>query len=174
MPLGYILIIACNICEIPMIIDHSSSNPIDLKTRLCQIIIESKISSIEKLSNLAGAEEEEAVQALHELVSEGSLNGKFTEDGKRFFLSDIKVSSAPVIGPVDLGLEIEVKDTKLAKSVFILGLVLMVSGYIIRGLTNVSELIQNVGFGILMVGLVTLIAGWMMFSRKNPPGNIRP
>ncbi|MFX1484771.1 MAG: hypothetical protein ACFFCP_16460 [Promethearchaeota archaeon] len=157
-----------------MIIDHSSSNPIELKTRLCQIIIESKISSIEKLSNLAGAEEDEAIQALQELISEGSLNGKFTEDGKRFFLSDIKVSSAPVIGPADPGLEIEVKDTKLAKSVFISGLVLMASGYIIRGLTGISELIQSVGFGILMVGLVTLIAGWMMFSRRNPPENIRP
>ncbi|MFW9981531.1 MAG: hypothetical protein ACFFE3_06425, partial [Candidatus Thorarchaeota archaeon] len=143
------------------------------KTRLCQIVRESKISSIEKLSNLVGAQEEEAMQALQELVSEGSLNGSFTEDGRRFFLSDIRVSSAPIVGPADLGLEIEVKDTKLAKSVFIIGLVLIVSGYIIRGLTGIDELIQNVGFGILMIGLATLIAGWMMFSRKNPPENIR-
>ena len=106
-----------------MIIDHSSSNPVELKTRLWQIVLESKISSIEKLSDITGAEEEEARLALEELVSEGSLTGSFTEDGSRFFLSDVKTSDAPIIRPVDLAPETEVKDSKISKTVFISGII---------------------------------------------------
>jgi len=172
--LGYILIITGIACDIPMIIEQSSSNPIELKTRLCQIVLENKISSIETLSEITGTEEEEAKLALQELVSEGSLSGSFTEDGSRFFLSDIKVSNAPIIAPVDLGLELEVQDSKLSKIVVISGIVLMAVGYLLRGLVAMGEIMVNTGSVLFMIGLVVLIGGWMMFSKINPPSNVRP
>lgn len=174
MPSGYILIIRGIRCDIPMIIDHSSSNPVELKTRLCQIVLESKISSIEKLSDITGIVEEEARFALEELVSEGSLSGSFTEDGSRFFLSDVKTSEAPIIRPVDLAPEIEVIDSKLSTTVFISGIIMMAVGYILRGLTAVGEIMVNAGSAVIMIGMVVLIVGWMMFSRINPPSNDRP
>lgn len=157
-----------------MIIEHSSSNPVELKTRLCQIVLENKISSIETLSEITGTEEEDARVALYELVSEGSLNGSFTEDGSRFFLSDIKVSDAPIIGPVDLGPEIEVQDSKLSKTVVISGIIMMAVGYLLRGLVAMGEIIVNSGSVLFMIGLAVLVGGWMMFSKINPPSNDRP
>jgi hypothetical protein len=157
-----------------MIIEHSSSNPVELKTRLCQIVLDNKISSIETLSEITGTEEEEARLALYELVSEGSLSGSFTEDGSRFFLSDIKVSDAPIIGPVDLEPEIEVQDSKLSKTVVISGIVMMAVGYLLRGLVAMGEIIVNSGSVLFMIGLAVLVGGWMMFSKINPPSNVRP
>ncbi len=157
-----------------MIIEHSSSNPVELKTRLCQIVLDNKISSIETLSEITGTEEEEARLALHELVSEGSLSGSFTEDGSRFFLSDIKVSDAPIIGLVDLEPEIEVQDSKLSKTVVISGIVMMAVGYLLRGLVAMGEIIVNSGSVLFMIGLAVLVGGWMMFSKINPPSNVRP
>ena len=156
-----------------MIIEHSSSNPVELKTRLCQIVLENKISSIEKLSEIAETEEE-ARLTLQELVSEGFLNGTFTEDGSRFFLSDVKVSEAPTLGPVDLGPEIEVKDSRLSKTVLISGIGMMAVGQLLRGLAAMGEIIVNSGSAVFMIGLAVLIGGWMMFSRINPPINVRP
>lgn len=176
MPSLYIVIIHVSKRDIPMIIERSSSSPslIELKTRLCQIVLDNRISSIEKLSKLAGAEEEEAITALQELVSEGSLAGKFTDDGSRFFLSDVKVSDAPILETADVGYEIEVKDSKVSKMVMLSGMILMATGFILRGLTAFSQIVENAGGVVIMVGLAVLIIGWMMFSRLNPPSDKRP
>ncbi len=174
MPLGYIVIIEGIRCDLPMIIEQSSSNPVELKTRLCQIVLENRISSIEKLSEITGTEVEDARVALYELVSEGSLNGSFTEDGSRFFLSDIKVSDAPIIGPVDLGPEIEVQDSKLSKTVVISGIIMMAAGYLLRGFVAMGEIMVNTGSILFIIGLAVLIGGWMIFSKINPPTNVRP
>jgi hypothetical protein len=157
-----------------MIIEHSSSSPIELKSRLCQVVLENKISSIEKLSVLTGMEEEEARIVLQELVSEGSLSGKFTEDGLRFFLSDVKVSEAPIHAPADIEPEIEVKDTRVPKIVVLSGIILMAVGYILRGITTMGDIMENAGGAVFLVGLAVLLVGWLMFSRLNPPSEKRP
>jgi hypothetical protein len=157
-----------------MIVERASSTPLDLKTRLCQVVVENKISSIEKLSELTGFEEEDTRQALQDLVSEGSLAGSFTEDGSRFFLSDVKVSDAPILAPADVGPEIQVIDTKVPKTVVITGIILLVAGFVIRGLTVLGEIAENGGAAVIMVGMAVLIVGWMMFSRLNPPSDKRP
>ncbi len=157
-----------------MIIDHSSSIPIEMKTRICQVVLENRISSIDMLSKLVGTGEKETLVILQELLEEGILRGSLSNDGTRFFLSDVKVSDAPIVGPADTGPVIVEKDTRVAKTIFIVGFVAIASGYIIRGLYGMNELIQNVGFAILMVGIAILVTGWMMFSRANPPENVQP
>ncbi|MFX1482185.1 MAG: hypothetical protein ACFFCP_03245 [Promethearchaeota archaeon] len=156
-----------------MIIDQSSSQPIDLKNRLCQIILEDKISSIERLSRLVGVDMEETRSVLGELVRDGSLNGSITEDGLRFFLSDVKVSDAPVAAPADLGPKFENTDTRIPKLIFISGIIIIVIGYILRSFVALGELIENVGGAVILVGLAVLIAGWLMFSKANPPSDKR-
>ena len=127
-----------------MIAGSSKPVPIEMKTRLCQVVLENRISSIERLSQLTGMDEEEAKTALEELVSEGSLAGKFSDDGSRFFLSDIKVSDAPILGPADTGPEIVVKDTKVSKMVALSGFILMIGSSILRGITIMGESMEKV------------------------------
>lgn len=156
-----------------MIIDTSSPEPVDLKTRLYHVVAENKISSLDKICSLIGADEVKARSLIEELVDEGTLEGSFTSDGQRFFLSDVRVSTAPVAPTKDEGYVIEKVNTKQGKLVFLAGLVLIISGFIGRGFANVNETMQNVGAAVLMIGFVVLIAGWLMISRADPPSNLK-
>ena len=128
-----------------MIIDKSSSEPIDLKTRLYQIVAENKISSLDMMSDMVETDEELIRSALEELIDEGTLKGSFTTDGQRFFLSDVNVSTAPIAETKDYGYVIEVADTRNGRLVLISGLVMMIAGYVIRGFISLNELLDPVG-----------------------------
>ena len=156
-----------------MIIDKSSSELIDFKTRLFQIVAENKISSLDMMSDLMGTDEELIRSALEELVNEGTLGGSFTPDGQRFFLSEVSVSTAPVASTKDDGYIIEYAKTKIPKMVLLSGIVMMVVGYIVRGLITIYEVMEHIGSAVFMVGLAVLIVGWLMMSRANPPSNIK-
>ena len=121
-----------------MIIEKSSSELFDLKTRLYQIVAENKISSLSMICDMVGAEEEQTRSIIEELVDEGTLEGSFTSDGQRFFLSEVKVSNAPLAPIKDEGYMIEKADTRQGKMVLLTGLVMMIAGYITRGFISIS------------------------------------
>jgi hypothetical protein len=156
-----------------MVIDHKSTNSDDVKTRLYETVKVAKVSSLEMISNLTGIEEELVREAIEELVNEGSLNGSFTEDGSRFFLSDVKTSEAPVAVVHDAGLEIERADTKTAKIVGISGLAMLIAGQILRSLVAIHPGMDNAGTSFFMIGLVMIIVGWYQYSRLEAPSNVR-
>jgi hypothetical protein len=156
-----------------MIIDKSSSELFDLKTRLYQVIAENKISSLSMICDMVGAEEEQTRSIIEELVDEGTLEGSFTSDGQRFFLSEVKVSTAPLAPIKDEGYVIKKANTRQGKMVLLSGLVMMIAGYITRGLISISEIAGQIGTALLMVGLAVLAAGWLMYTRADPPSNIK-
>jgi hypothetical protein len=156
-----------------MIIDKSSPELTDLKTRLYQVITEDKVSSMSMICDMTGVDKEHIRSILEELVDEGSLEGSFTPDGHRFFLSDVKVSSAPLAPTKDEGYVIEKADTRQGKFVFISGIVMMIGGFIVRGLTALSTMMENIGVALIMLGLVVLIAGWLIITRADPPSNLK-
>lgn len=156
-----------------MIIDKSSSELIDLKTRLYQIVAENKISSLDMMCDIVGTDEELIRSVLEELVDEGTLEGSFTPDGHRFFLTEVTVSTAPLAETKDSGYVIEVADTRNGRLVLISGIVMMIAGYITRGLIALNVILDPVGSAMVMVGLAVLIAGWLMISRAQPPSNIK-
>ena len=72
------------------------------------------------------------------------------------------------------GLNIPRLTERLSKTVLISGIGMMAVGQLLRGLTAMGEIIVNSGSAVFMIGLAVLIGGWMMFSRINPPINVRP
>ena len=156
-----------------MIIDKSSSELIDLKSRLYQIVAENKISSLSMMSDMAGSDEELIRQTLEELVNEGALEGSFTSDGQRFFMSDVSVSTAPVAPTQDSGFKIEQAETKTSKIILVSGFVMMVVGFFLRGLTTINAMMEHIGSAVFMVGMIILIGGWLMLTKANPPSNIK-
>ncbi|MGD9397079.1 MAG: hypothetical protein PVJ05_11670 [Candidatus Thorarchaeota archaeon] len=156
-----------------MIIDKSSTELTDLKTRFYQVVSEDKVSSLSMICDITGTDEEMARSILDELVDEGTLEGSFTSDGQRFFLSDVKVSSAPLAPTRDEGYVIEKADTRQGKLVLVSGIVMMIGGFIVRGLTALSTMMENIGVALIMLGLVVLIAGWLMITRADPPSNLK-
>jgi hypothetical protein len=156
-----------------MIIDKSSSEPIDLKTKLYQLVAESKMSSLDMISDMVGTDEEMVRAVLEELLEDGSLNGSFTEDGHRFFLSEVSISTAPKAAMQDKGYEVARADTRNGRMVLFTGLAMMIGGYITLNLTSIHAMMEHLGGAIVMIGLVVLIIGWLMISRADPPSNIK-
>ena len=156
-----------------MIIDHKTPDYYDVKTRLYEIVVVSKISSLEMISEHTGVDEDSTRELLQELVKDGSIGGSFSEDGKRFFLSNVKISEAPVIMRYDKDLEIERVNTKTAKMVGVLGLFILVIGWAFQSLTGIHQGLQTAGIALFMVGIVVMTAGCIQFSRYNPPEKLR-
>lgn len=156
-----------------MVIDHKSLTHDDTKSKLYETVVHGKVSSLEMISNLTGMEEELVREAIEALVQDGSLQGTFTIDGKRFFLSDVKTSSAPIAYTHDAKHEIKRANTKGAKLVALTGVIMLVIGHILRSLIAIHPGMDNAGTAIFMLGIVVLIAGWYQFSRLEPPSNLR-
>ncbi|TFG33583.1 hypothetical protein EU527_07570 [Candidatus Thorarchaeota archaeon] len=155
-----------------MVVDHTSQYYSDMKVKLHEIIALGRVSSIEMISEQIGVEEEIVREYLQDLVEEGSIEGSLSSDGTRFFLADVKVSIAPVISNVDYGPEMKVADTKLAKIITLSGFIIIILGAIIRGFSSIDFRFDNVGTALFMIGLFTLIVGWIQISRANPPSRI--
>jgi hypothetical protein len=125
------------------------------------------------ISNLTGLDEDLVREAIEELVTEGSLTGSFTEDGSRFFLSDVKTSEAPVAVKHDAGIELKRADTKNAKIVGISGFAMLIAGQILRSLIAIHPGMDNAGTAFFMIGLMMIIVGWYQYSRLEAPSNVR-
>ncbi len=155
-----------------MVIESKSLNREDIESTLYDTVVLRRISSLEMISNLTGIDEEIVYDTIESLVEIGSLEGSFTDDKKRFFLSDVKTSDAPILDTHDAGLEIKSVDTKSAKAVALLGVVMLILGQILRSLVAIHTGMESAGTAIFLIGLVVLFTGWLQFSRMNPVSNI--
>jgi len=155
-----------------MVIDHKSPIHDDMQSRLYDTVALGKVSSLEMISNLVGIEEKSVRETIETLIEEGSLEGTFTADGKRFFQSDVKVSDAPKAGIQDKGLEMKSADTRSAKAIALTGFVMLILGQILRSLIAIHPGMETVGTAIFLLGLVILFAGGYQFSRLNPVTNV--
>ncbi len=151
-----------------MVIESKSINHEDVESTIYDTIMLEKISSLEMISNLTTIDAELVFDTIESLVESGSLEGSFTDDKKRFFLSDVKTSDAPILDNHDTGLEMKSADTRSAKAVALLGVVMLVLGQILRGLVAIHTGMESAGTAIFMIGLVVLFAGLLQFSRLNP------
>ncbi len=156
-----------------MVIDQKLPNYDDAKSTLYDRLVLGRVSSLEMLSTLTGLDENDVRDTIEELVEDGSLAGSFTDDGKRFFLSDVKTSIAPVVGVKDQGLEIARADTKIAKLVGLTGFLMLILGQVFRSLVGLDARFDTLGTVLFMLGLGVLIAGWYQYSRLEPPSEIR-
>jgi len=155
-----------------MVIESKSLNHENIESTLYDTVVLQKISSLEMISNLTSIDEEIVYDTIESLVEVGSLEGSFTEDKKRFFLSDVKTSEAPILDTHDAGLEIKSADTRNAKAVALLGVVMLVLGQILRSLVTIHTGMESAGTAIFLLGLVVLFTGWLQFSRLNPVSTI--
>lgn len=155
-----------------MIIDHNSRIQGDLIIRLYDTIAVAKVSSVEMMSEIIGIDEELVQEGIEELVKEGSLNGAFSDDKKRFFLSNVKTSSAPTSDNVDTGLEIKKPNTLPAIMVVITGVIMLAVGQFMRSLVYIHPGMENGGVAVFMFGFAIMLAGWYQYSRLNPPSKV--
>ncbi|MHA1909964.1 MAG: hypothetical protein ACW98Y_21910 [Candidatus Thorarchaeota archaeon] len=141
-----------------MIQDTTSSNPTQLKDNLRELVDHSNMSSIEMISEALGVDEELTTELLLQLVEDGILSGYLTEDGTRFYRSDVKKSDAPIASVID-ELVIEPHERSNAFYVPLLGLIVFIAGQVIHQIFGQIEAYYGYTSGLVMGGLLLLVFG---------------
>jgi hypothetical protein len=140
----------------------------DKKERLVSLIIDHNVSAIVTFSEKLGLEKKDVIRLLDELVAEERLHGSITDDGTRFFRSDAKVSTAPVIEREEKLPEFLSYNTRPGYIIALIGIFILVAAGVIS-VTAADITQQNFGAVLFFIGLVVLfIGGWFVARRKTP------
>ena len=138
------------------------------KEMLVSLVAEHNVSAIITMSEKLKIEPEEVVELVNELLSEGKLQGTITEDGSRFFRSNVKVSDAPIIEREEKLPEFLTYDTRPGYTISILGAIVLVGGALVsRFASDITE--QDFGAGLFMIGLFILFGGLYLLSKSKTP-----
>jgi len=160
------------------------------REKLVHLINIDDLSSVQMFSGDLGISQEEVRILLTELTDEGTLKGYLTEDGKRYFKRDTKISEAPVIPREETVPDFLKFDTRPGKIAAVFGLVLAaigaygtrpgkiaaVFGLVLAaigayGLVNAGDNLQMENFSavLTLIGAVVAIAGGFYLTMRKTP-----
>ncbi|MHA1934558.1 MAG: hypothetical protein ACW97A_04705 [Candidatus Thorarchaeota archaeon] len=141
----------------------------ELKDNLVQLIETQDLSAIESMSKQLGIEEEEVRVLIEELLSEGRLEGRLTEDGTRFFKAKVEVSDAPIIPKEESEPEFLTYDIRPGKYTAIVGMIIAL-GAIVMFMTAQGDLqIENFASILLGIGILVVLTGCYWIGRRKTP-----
>ncbi len=138
------------------------------KEKLVNLVVEHNVSAIMILSEKLKLDPEAVIELINELISEDKLHGMISEDGKRFFRSDAKVSDAPVIHRDEYMPEFLSYDTRPGKAIAIIGFIVLIGG----GLVNYyATVVPERDFAAILffVGLAIFFGGLYLATKKQMP-----
>ena len=135
------------------------------KQELVRLVNEENVSAIVLLADMLDLTNDEVRALIEESMKEGSIKGSLTDDGQRFFKSEIIVSEAPVIRSDDSLPDFMTFDTRPGRITSIIGLIIVAIGVVIfSGLG-----LQDLGAIIVFVGVFVLFSGLFCLSRRKTP-----
>jgi len=138
------------------------------KEPLVKLIVDLNISAIVTMSEKLDVAPEEIIKLIDELISEGRIYGTITEDGKRFFKSDAKVSDAPVIERSQTMPEFLSYNTRPGYVIAIIGAIILGVGAMVNSYaTDAAE--QNFAAILFLFGLLILFGGLYLVARRKTP-----
>jgi hypothetical protein len=150
-----------------MIVGETSGIRAESTVNLVELV-ERNVSSIDLLSSQIGIAPEEIRRMLIELVEEGTLSGRLTSDGSRFYRSDVKTSDAPTIASAPQ-LVIERRDTRPGILIMLSGIIMFIAGNLLVNLNVEFSVLWSIGSAVILIGPLVLVAGMFYVSRLNPP-----
>ncbi len=80
-----------------MLTETAANQKVDIEVPIVEVIERYKMSSISMIASHLEMEEETVLIKIEELISAGILDGRVSDDGTRFYMSNVKVSVAPVV-----------------------------------------------------------------------------
>ncbi len=139
------------------------------KQDLLTLVNEKHISAVQIMANRLGIEEDQVRNLLTQLIEEGLLDGHITEDGSRFFRSNVKVEITPESVEEEYVPEFMKYNTKPGKIVAYIGLMVMVLAIVFMVLFAGNIYYQNIGMVLLGFGLLILLPGLYWIGRRKTP-----
>ncbi len=142
----------------------------EVKDQIVKIITDGDLSSIQIISDRVGRTPEETIVAIQQLIAEGKLHGKVTDDGKRFFKEEVDISQRPVI-------EREKDDPDFLKFnprpgliVAVIGFVILLSGIIgYLSAADVDFEAQSFWAVVLFFGIaINMVGCYYLGTRRTP------
>jgi hypothetical protein len=139
------------------------------KDCLAHMVKDENLSSIEVMSDELGVSQDELRTMLHELVEQGALKGRITEDGMRFFQDVVRVSEQPLIPMKEKEPEFLKFNTKPGRYAAEAGLAIIVISYLTLAIFRGNLDVENVAVGMILAGLLLMMTGCYYIGRRKTP-----
>ena len=137
---------------------------------MARMITGQNVSSIEVMSTELGVSQDDVTSILLKLVEQGTLKGRISDDGLRFFQDNVKVSERPPIPTRDKEPTFLEFNTKPGRYLAEMGLAVVVISYLALLVFQGSIEYENTSIGMLLIGFVLIMAGCYYVGRhKTPP-----
>ncbi|MFW9807889.1 MAG: hypothetical protein ACFFE6_00785 [Candidatus Thorarchaeota archaeon] len=137
-------------------------------SELTALINDENVSAIQTMVDELEISPEEVQELIQELLASGAIQGSMTEDGKRFFKSDVKLSDAPSIPIGDQTPSFMKFDTRPGIIASVAGLAVIIFGLIINS-NAIPGLSQETGVIVLFIGIIILFSGMYCLSMRKTP-----
>ncbi|MHA1965809.1 MAG: hypothetical protein ACXACG_11680 [Candidatus Thorarchaeota archaeon] len=138
------------------------------KDELIDLILNENVSAIQVLVDRLGITPDEVIDLINELLEEGKLKGGLTDDGVRFFKSEVKLSDAPTIERDDGPPSFMNFNTRPPLVIVVIGIIIIAGGLIVNAYAgdaaeqNLAAILIFCGLSIIMIGL------YCLSQRKTP------
>ncbi len=135
---------------------------------LIALVENENVSAIQILADRLGITTDDVIELIHSLLQTGDLKGVLTEDGNRFYKSDVKLSDAPRIVRDDTLPSFLSFNTRPAIITIIIGILILTGGLIINAFAaDIAE--SNFAAILILLGIVILIFGLYYLSKRKTP-----
>lgn len=140
----------------------------DKKSELVILVNQENVSAIRIMGDRLEISPEEVKKLIEELLANGTIQGSMTDDGERFYKSEIKLSDAPVLPSGPQTPAFLKFDTRPGIITSIIGLAIISLGLIIN--SNVFfSFEQDFGAITIFLGMFILVSGMYCLSRRKTP-----
>ncbi len=144
------------------------SDMTDIRGRLKSLVTEHHLSSIALLSQRLGVDPKIVQELLLTMVEEGTLRGRISDDGARFFRDDVtsedhRVTSQSEDDELPAFMRYNERPGYI---VAVLGLSIMSIAILLLQLSGSDIALENLSFVILLVGVFTMLCGCYHIGRR--------
>lgn len=138
------------------------------KQELIDLVMKENVSAIQIIADRLEIATPEVIEIIKDLIDAGELHGTLTEDGNRFYKSDIKLSKAPKIEREDTPPSFLSFNTRPATVTMIVGIVVLSGGVIVNAFA--ADVIEsNFAAILILIGIIIIVIGLYSLSKRKTP-----
>lgn len=138
------------------------------KDELVDLVMNENVSAIQILVDRLDITSDEAIELINELLGENRLNGTLTEDGTRFFKTDVKLSKAPTIERDDDPPDFTSFNSRPRIVITIIGFIIVAAGVIVNSFST-DAVEQNFAAILILAGIFVAFTGLYLISKRKTP-----